>query len=132
MGEVKRYKHMTLFGNQCLCVSADAYDALRAEAYLHEVRLADAYEALELLRAENAELVEALEKETDRLDWVFKNHIYVSWISRPPDHVSQTQYSFCASGSIGRLPPLEGPTFRESIDDEINAEKQATESPRKP
>jgi len=31
MGEVKRYKHMTLFGNQCLCVSADAYDALRAE-----------------------------------------------------------------------------------------------------
>ena len=31
MGEVKRYKHMTLFGNPCLCVSADDYDALRAE-----------------------------------------------------------------------------------------------------
>ena len=31
MGEVKRYKHRTLFGNPCLCVSADDYDALRAE-----------------------------------------------------------------------------------------------------
>ena len=41
MGEAKRYKHMTLFGNQCLCVSADDYDALRAE---------------------NAELVAALEQ----------------------------------------------------------------------
>ena len=57
MGEVKRYKHMTLFGNQCLCVSADDYDALIAETYLHEVRLADAYEALELLRAENIGMV---------------------------------------------------------------------------
>lgn len=69
MGEVKRYdqsedaygnsKGMKLspYGDYVL---AEDYDALRAETYLHEVRLADAYEALELLRAENIGMVAQL------------------------------------------------------------------------
>lgn len=71
MGEVKRYDavhiryedHNIRYGEGCEVemVAAQDYDALRAETYLHEVRLADAYEAIERLRAENAELVAALE-----------------------------------------------------------------------
>ena len=71
MGEVKRYDAVhiryedrnIMYGEGCEVeiVAAQDYDAMRAEAYLHEVRLAYAYEALELLRAENAELAAALE-----------------------------------------------------------------------